>query len=208
MGIFSNNNEPKEHRFTIKPTTTDSKSPSASFCNFLAWTVWIAGAILAFIVSIRTVGSGYSQTTEFDFGLFFSTAMPYGVAGGFLVCMAELLTNVQSIATSLKELKMYGFEQAASQEEQPRPAPAAQKAVAAAPKVVAAAPKTVEAAPQAEEAPQPVTPPSDYKDTATYTAQDAFTLVCDQCGMKQSIRRTVCWQCKAKFINPDGSEKE
>lgn len=68
----------------------------------------------------------------------------------------------------------------------------------------AAAPvATVEEA-HVEEAPAKKT----FEKTARWDKIDSFTIRCRQCGKKQNINRTLCWECGAQFVNSDGTPKE
>lgn len=89
-----------ENIYTVKPTQTESNSTSASFCTVLGIIVLIGGLIVA----VMTANTGY----RFDFTVFLVTLIPYVVAGCMMFCVSELFQNIKSIATSLKELSIYG----------------------------------------------------------------------------------------------------
>lgn len=91
--------------FIVRPSDNSSTSPSASFCKILAVITIIGGLIVA--ASSASVVNSYSSDGGFSFGVFLSSFVVYGIAGGFLFCMAELLENIHSINQSLKELSVY-----------------------------------------------------------------------------------------------------
>ena len=86
--------------FKVKPREANSNSTSASFCTVLGVIVLIGGLIVA----IASANAGYG----FSFTVFLVALIPYVVAGCMMFCLSELFQNIKSIATSLKELSVYG----------------------------------------------------------------------------------------------------
>ena len=96
----------KDEIYSIEPKRTASHSSAAGFCRILAYITWIGGLIIAITGSKTTSISGYSVQEEFSFTLLLTSLVTYGVVGGLLFCVAELLENIQSIADSLKGMKV------------------------------------------------------------------------------------------------------
>ena len=85
----------KDEIYTIEPGSSSAGSPAASFCKALGVLTWIGGLIL--IVKAAQAG-GLSACI--------APLIGYGIAGGLMFCVAELLQNIKRIADSLQGMKV------------------------------------------------------------------------------------------------------
>ncbi len=86
----------KQIQYEVKPKRRLSTSPAAVFCVILGLITIFGGVYYSYKTADAISNSKYNVE------LFLKTFMVFGIGGGFLLCMAELLQNVKSIADSLK----------------------------------------------------------------------------------------------------------
>ncbi len=92
----------KQIQFEIEPKKRISTSPAAIFCVILGLITIFGGVYYSYKTAEAISYSKYNVE------LFLKTFMAFGIAGGFLLCMAELFQNVKSIADSLKGFDIRG----------------------------------------------------------------------------------------------------
>ena len=176
----------KKELFTIEPNKGGSSSKAASFCTVLGILTWIGGLIIA--ISAGNAGTYYDNS--FSFTIFLSSLIPYGIAGGMMLCLAELFSNLQSIADSLKSMRVMG-----DKEELLFVNNAA----------------TTEAS-KAQIDPQNSNPTTKYQMPVTEAQApgegapiilDGDFMKCPSCGQVQKKDRSICYSCGFKFKNQD-----
>lgn len=187
----------KKQLYKIVPADRGESSRAASFCRILGVITWIGGLIIA-ITSSNTAQINRFGSVEqtFSFTLFLTSIITYGIAGGVMLCVAELLENIQSIADSLKGLSVIGEDDTTNDAPASRPVPAANIREVKAPTL----PKATEAANAPSEA-------KTDSDTPCSALQDSFTIIseqeikCNQCGTIQPRWRIggICFKCGTKF---------
>lgn len=91
---YSRSNK-EEEVYTVEPQYSGETSTASTFCKVLGILTWLGGLIIAF---------NSAQVS----GLvgFLSPCILYGIAGGMMFCVSELLQNVKSIADSLKGMRV------------------------------------------------------------------------------------------------------
>lgn len=104
-----NDNESKEpvDTYKITPINSWTNSGSAVFVKVLAFILWIGGLIVSIVNAnvVTGVDRWGDPKTTFSFITFFSSFVVYGVLGGFMFCMAEVIQNIKNIADSLRGFK-------------------------------------------------------------------------------------------------------
>lgn len=87
----------KDEIYTVEPKSASTDSPAATFCKVLGVLTWLGGLILVF--EAAKAGGLYAIITPL---------ISYGIAGGVMFCVAELLQNVKRIADALQGMKVFG----------------------------------------------------------------------------------------------------
>ena len=73
------------------------RKAGAKFLRGIAWLLWIGGAIVSIAGSFVTVPGYYESETEFLWTSFLTSLLTYLFEGGFVMCFAEALDNLQAI---------------------------------------------------------------------------------------------------------------
>ena len=93
--------------YKITPTYSTVQSGSALFLKVLAFVLWIGGLIISIAGAnvVTSVDRWGDPKTSFSFITFITSFVTYGVLGGFMFCMAEVVQNIMDIAVSLRGFK-------------------------------------------------------------------------------------------------------
>lgn len=89
--------QPEETTFEIDGKPYLQASTGAKFLRGIAWLLWIGGAIVSIAGSFVTVPGYYESETKFVWTSFLTSLLTYLFEGGFVMCFAEALDNIQSI---------------------------------------------------------------------------------------------------------------
>lgn len=89
--------QPEETTFEIDGKPYLQASSGAKFLRGIAWLLWIGGAIVSIAGSFVTVPGYYESETEFLWTSFLTSLLTYLFEGGFVMCFAEALDNLQAI---------------------------------------------------------------------------------------------------------------
>ena len=89
--------QPEETTFEIDGKPYLQASSGAKFLRGIAWTLWIGGVFASIAGSFVTVPGYYGSETKFVWTSFLTSLLTYLFEGGFVMCFAEALDNLQAI---------------------------------------------------------------------------------------------------------------